>query len=566
MSHPNPSTALARTVIDEMARLGVRLVLVSPGSRSAALSIAAADHPEMETRVVVDERSAAFHALGAIRASNRPVVVISTSGSASTHFYPAVVEADLACQPLVTVSADRPVELQGVGANQTMGQEHLFGRKVRAYAGIEAPDSSIDRNVEWRSTVARLIGAATGMMPGPVHLNVRFREPTVPVTDDGRTRGEEYPFDTPRIDEAHVPGNRGAGAELPVVSARRGLVIAGDGVYDRSALRSAAADLGWPVLATVLSGMRSEDTVSAYHHLLAQGVPESLRPETVVAVGAIGPSQRLESLVASASERVRIDGWGRVIDPQHNATHRLHADVVDLLGRGVGVAEPGWRGSWLEADTVTKARLASILDGEREMSGAVVARALNGVAWGSLVVASSLPIREVDAHLERTGPVHSNRGVSGIDGFVSTALGVAGESPRTLGLAGDLSLLHDSNGFLNDGDIDLTLVVIDNDGGGLFDSLPQARHAPYYERLFVTPPGRDLEAFARFHRLGYTEASSPGTLSDLCEDSLGRGGIDLIRVEVNRVHDLAVRTRLDDRSTTTRSLTSDGGRSASGPA
>lgn len=184
------------------------------------------------------------------------------------------------------------------------------------------------------------------------------------------------------------------------------------------------------------------------------------------------------------------------------------------------------------------------MDRGTAMSGAGVARALNDVAWEALVVASSLPIREIDAHLVRGGPVYANRGLSGIDGFVSTALGVAGESSRTLALAGDLSLLHDSNGFLQDGSSNLTLVVVDNNGGGLFDSLPPARHGPDYERLFVTPPGRDLETLARFHGLGYAEAEDPEALTKACEDSLDREGVDLIRVEVDRVYDLAVRTEL----------------------
>lgn len=544
MSHPNPSTALARSVVDEMARLGVRLAILSPGSRSAALAIAADQHPELETRLVIDERSAAFHALGAIRASDRPVMVISTSGSASANFFPAVVEADMACLPLIVVSADRPAELQGVGANQTMNQEQLFGLKVRAYGGIEAPDSSRDLNVEWRTTVARLMAAASGIMPGPVHLNIRFREPTVPVTDDGRTCGEEYRFGTPRIDGVRITADEDAVAKMPVITVGRGLVIAGDGVYDRSALERAATEIGWPVLATALSGMRGMGTVSAYHHLLGDGVPDELRPETVVAVGAIGPSARLESLVASANQRVRIDAWARVIDPARNATHVLNGDVADLLGNVDGVADPVWRESWMEADVATRARLGDLLDRATAMSGAGVARTLNDVPWETLVVASSLPIREIDAHLVRSGPVYANRGLSGIDGFISTALGVAGERPRTLALAGDLSLLHDANGFLHDGAVNLTLVVIDNDGGGLFDSLPPARHAPDYERLFVTSPGRDLESLARFHGLGYFEADDPETLRKVCEASLGSEGVDLIRVEVDRVHDLAVRTEL----------------------
>lgn len=544
MSHPNPSTALARSVVDEMARQGVGLAILSPGSRSAALAIAAAQHPDLETRVVIDERSAAFHALGAVRATGRPVMVVSTSGSAPANFFPAVVEADLGCLPLVAVSADRPVELQGVGANQTMSQEELFGPRVRGYAGIEAAEASRDLNVEWRSTVARLIRAATGGMPGPVHLNVRFREPTVPVTDDGRTRSEEYPFPTPRVD-VPAPTEEDRDVVLPSLPGDRGLVIAGDGAYDRAALRGAAQRLGWPVLATALSGMRDEDTLSSYHHLLADGVSPALRPETVVAVGAIGPSPRLETLVASASHRVRIDRWGRVIDPARTATHVIHGDVIELLSRVDGDSVESWRDAWVDADDATRARLRDTLERAPTMSGAAVAWALNGVAWESLVVASSLPVREVDAHLVRSGPVHANRGLSGIDGFVSTALGVAGERRRTLALAGDLSLLHDANGFLHDGQVDMTLVVVDNNGGGLFDSLPPARHGPEYERLFVAPPHRDLEVLARFHGLDYAEAADPMQLQELCESSLDRGGVQLIRVGVDRTDDLAVRNELD---------------------
>jgi 2-succinyl-5-enolpyruvyl-6-hydroxy-3-cyclohexene-1-carboxylate synthase len=548
LTHPNPSTALARATIDELARQGVRLIVISPGSRSAALAIAAAGHDEVETRVVLDERSAAFHALGSARASGRPAAVISTSGSAPTHFFPAIVEADASCVPLVAISADRPGELQGVGANQTMAQERLFGPKVRAYAGIEAPDASADQNAEWRGAVSGLLAMAMGSRPGPVHLNVRFREPTVPVTDDGRTHGEVYPFPTPRLDEAgpFSPSGGPQGLKYPALEGERGLIVAGDGEYDRDALARISEDIGWPVLATALSGMRGGDVVTSYHHLLsASRVPEGLRPETVVAVGAIGPSTRLEDLVASAEIRVRIDRWGRSIDPRQNATHHLQGDVVALLGEVDGAAAEEWRRAWHEADGVRRAELRDVLEGDESNTGAGVAAALDEVPWETLVVSSSLPIREVDAHLTRSGRVLANRGLSGIDGFVSTALGVAGERRRTLALAGDLTLLHDGNGFINDGEVDLTLVVIDNGGGGLFDSLPQASHAPQYERLFVTPHHRRIEDLARLHGLRYSEADDVGTLGHLCEEALERPGVDLIRVAVDRRHDLAMRAQLD---------------------
>lgn len=532
--------------MDELAHQGVGLVVLSPGSRSAGLAVAGSQHPEIETRVVIDERSAAFHALGAARARWAPVAVVSTSGSAPANFYPAVVEADMSCVPLIVVSADRPAELQGVGANQTIDQVGMFGSKVRASVCIEAPGASDDLNSTWRTAVAGVTAAALGSPPGPGHINVRFREPTVPVSDDGRTTGDEYPLATPRLESRHVPDPATA-VEMPGLPAERGLIIAGDGDYDRASLAARATELGWPVLATALSGMRGDGVITTYHHMLAPGVRDGIRPETVVVVGSVGPSGRVEELVASAGTRVRIDRWGRRIDPGRNATHVLAGDVVDLLEKVTGASGAGWSAVWGEADRQCRDRLAAVLAGSDQMSGPLVASTLNDVDWQSLVVASSLPIREVDAHLRRPGPVFANRGASGIDGFVSTALGVASHRPRTLALVGDLSLLHDSNGFLHDDSIDLTMVVIDNRGGGLFDSLPPASHAPDYERLFVTDPRRDLETLARFHGLGYLEARDPESLRQMVGQSLDRPGVDLIRVPVDRAHDLQVRGQLDSR-------------------
>lgn len=545
MSHPNPSTALARVLVDQLVVEGVGLMVICPGSRSGAVAIAASEHPELETRVVIDERSGAYHAIGVARATRRPTAVLSTSGTAAANFFPAVVEADLSCVPLVAISADRPVEMQGVGANQTVDQIALYGSKVRNFTGLEAPDSVSDRNAEWRGSVARLVTAATGSTPGPVHLNVRFREPTVPVTDDGRSAGIEYPFDTPRIGDVAISADDETEQPLPVLPPGRGVVVAGDGEYDRDELREAADALGWPVLATALSGMRGDGVITSYHHLLTGPVPEELRPETVVAVGSIGPSPRLEKLVASAEHRVRVDRWGRFIDPGRNATAVIRADPVVVLRLVEGRAAPDWASRWREAEQSRRRRTDEIVDDSAAMTGAGVVRVLDRLEWGALVVASSLPVRDVDAHLRRAGDVFANRGASGIDGFVSTALGVASVRPRTLALAGDLSLVHDANGFLHDGDIDLTLVLVDNRGGGLFDSLPQASHAPDYERLFVTDPRRSYAALAEFHGLAFEEATTREELTRLVALSLERRGVDLIRVEVMRSDDLAMRAQLD---------------------
>ncbi|HET9261288.1 MAG TPA: 2-succinyl-5-enolpyruvyl-6-hydroxy-3-cyclohexene-1-carboxylic-acid synthase [Acidimicrobiia bacterium] len=529
-------------VVDELSVAGVRFLAIAPGSRSAALAIAADEHPDLATRVFIDERSAAFHAMGVARASDRPAGVIATSGTAPANFMPAVVEADMACVPLVVVSADRPAEMQGVGANQTIDQAELFGSKVRAYSGIEAPGVDRDRNEEWRTAVGSLMANATATRPGPVHLNVAFREPTVPVTYDGRTRGDVYPFPTPRVDTVASSEDVGA-VPFPGLRAERGVVIAGDGDYSRDALIEAAEDVGWPVLATALSGLRGREVISSYHFLLAGGVPDGLQPATVVAIGAIGPDPLLERMIAEATVRVRIDGWGRIIDPGRNATNIVMGDAVRLIEGVEGSAEKEWREDWLRRDIEIRDRVWADLAYGQSLSGAAIARTLDLVDWGALVVGSSLPIREVDAHLSRSGPVFANRGASGIDGFVSTALGVASVVPGTVAFCGDLSFLHDSNGFLNDGSIDLTLVVADNHGGGLFDSLPQARHAPSYERLFVTDPHRDLAALARFHGARPVAVDNAEDLKEAVDRGLRSSGVDVVLANVDREHDLEIRSR-----------------------
>ena len=253
---------MARAVVDELSRGGVDLVVISPGSRSAALAIAASEHPQLETRVVLDERSAAFHALGRAKATGFPAAVLSTSGTAPANYFPAIVEADMSLTPLVVLSADRPMELRGVGANQTIDQTRLFGEKVRFFTDVEAPGSDANLNESWRSTVSEAVARALGQgdRPGPVHLNLAFGEPTVPVADDGRTLVSEYPFaidgraaGAPWIDPAiRVPGP----ADLHLVGSSRGLIIAGEGDYDRGGVMQAAETPGWPVLATALSGIR----------------------------------------------------------------------------------------------------------------------------------------------------------------------------------------------------------------------------------------------------------------------------------------------------------------------
>lgn len=554
MSAPNPSTALAKALIDELARNGAGFAVISPGSRSTALAVAASAHPAMTTAVLLDERSAAFLALGRAKATGAPTVLISTSGTAPANYFPALIEAEMSGTPLIVLSADRPAELRGVGANQTIDQVELFGGHVRWFADVAAAEDGDDLNALWREAACRAAWAAAGVSgpPGPAHLNIAFREPTVPVSDDGRSSADAYlhSIEGREGDEPWSAVDDGVPAaaipELAPMS--KTMVIAGDGAYGRDALREEVERRGWPLLATAASGMRGIGaTINRYHHILASGVPPDLRPETVVAIGAIGPSQRLEDLVATARVRVRVDAWGRVVDPGRNSTHLVRADPFALISSmETGEADQVWGGLWARAEAKVASAVDDCIGGLDEPTGAMAAKALDQVGWGALVAASSLPVREVDAHLGRAGPVIGNRGASGIDGFVSTARGVGSAVPRTLALSGDLSMLHDSNGLLGDDIGDAVFVVLDNDGGGLFDSLPQHRHAPDYERLFIAPQNRSLRDLARFHRIAYDEAINPGSLVSRAGQALDAGGVTLIRVPVERHFDLESRRRLDE--------------------
>lgn len=550
MTQPNPSTAQARVIADELHRHGVDYAVISPGSRSAALAIAFEEHPAITTRVVLDERSAAFHALGRSRASGLPVAVLATSGTAVANHLPAVVEADLSLIPLILLSADRPADLLHVGANQTIDQIGIFGDKVRWSCALPPADSGLDSNGYWRSTVSQAVARSRGhgARPGPVHLNVAFREPTVPVADDGRSQAALYPFPIEgRQDRA--PWQRHervtpAGA-TPGLGGN-GLLVVGEGDFEPREVRDAAAGLHWPMLATATSGLRAFDVVTTYHHLLVAGVPSVLRPDLVVTVGRIGPSDRLGALTSLPVPQVQIDRWGGWNDPRRHSSHLIQADPAATLDRFEPAADDRLARMWLDADVAMRSALDERLAAGESPTGPGVARALSSLDYAMLIAASSMPIRDVDAHFDNQARVIANRGASGIDGFVSTALGAATTEDGAVALTGDLSLLHDVAGFVADEVGDVVFVVVDNGGGGLFDLLPQAEHAPAFERLFITPHHLDVGRLASAFDLASTAVEDLDGLRSVVPALLHAGGAHVVVVPVEREADLKARRGLDD--------------------
>ena len=540
------------TLVDEWARAGVTDAVVCPGSRSTPLAVALASDPRVVVHVHHDERSGAFMALGIGLASGRPAVVLTSSGTAAVELHPAIVEAHQSAVPLIAATADRPPELQGVGAPQTIDQQHLYGGSVRWFVDAGVP--SEETRGAWRSLGARSVAEALGAGgrgPGPVQVNLPFRDPLVGEPGElptGRASGRAWHTvvdDRSDLDDAAVD------TLTETLDAVRGVIIAGRGTGG-AGVHALAEKLAWPVLADPRSGARvpARTTVAAFDSVLRHPrFAADHRPEVVLRVGEQPASKVLAQwLAASGAREVVLHRRGAWIDPDRTADVVVAADpspVIAALAKrlaGTGASATPWLARWAHAEEVAQRAIAAALGASTGPTEPGVARDIMAVLpeGSSLVLSSSMPVRDVEWFAApRVGvDVFSNRGANGIDGVVSTAVGVALASRRpTALLVGDVALLHDTNGMLmaSSRDVDLTIVVVDNDGGGIFSFLPQATSlAPdTFERLFGTPHGVDLTALAAVH--GIPEVTS-----------LGEGnGVRMMRVRTNRAANVAVHDRIN---------------------
>ena len=538
----NPSTALARVLVDELVRGGVREAVLSPGSRSAPLAFAlhrADVAGRLRLHVRIDERSAGFLALGLAKASGRAVPVVTTSGTATANLHPAVLEASHADVPLLLLTADRPPELRGTGANQTIDQVHLYGYAVRMFADVGAPERRAGQNAYWRALTCRALAAATGdagTASGPVQLNLGLREPLVPEADeawvealDGREGGGPW---TERI----VTVLARPVDDLP----GRSVVVLGDGPSGpaEQALRLAEAR-GWPVVAEPSSGAASSPAlVPAAELVLADpGFLDAHLPDRVLVVGRPTLSRVLGRLVSAAPADV-VGAAGRWSDPARQAGRVLPG--VPLPGSGP--VDDDWLPAWLAAGSQASDALTRVLAATPGLAEPVVAREVLAAAGGVLFVGSSKPVRDLFLAGPRGGVrVLANRGAAGIDGTVSTALGAAladqaAGGGQAYALLGDLTFLHDSNGLVigpQEPRPDLTIVVTNNDGGAIFGTLEQG--APgfegAFERVFGTPHGVDLAALCAATGTAYTLAVTTAEL----RDALGpRSGVRVVEVRSDR--------------------------------
>lgn len=575
---PSPTAQFAVTLVDEWVRCGVSHAVVCPGSRSTPLVVALASHPAMTLHARLDERSAGFTALGIGRALGLPALVVTTSGTAAAELHAAVVEADLDGVPLIACTADRPPELHDVGAPQTIDQTHLFGRSVRWFCDPGPP--AWEAHGSWRPLAARSVAEATDGAggPGPVHCNLPFREPLLGDRRTGEVRpGRHDGAPWHRVLGGPTVPAQGALDELFASGAidpeRRGIVVAGEGCGEPDAVLALAGALGWPVLAEPRSGLRSlrPGVIGAAHGILGSGrFAGTHRPETVLRLGGPWVSKVVNRFLSEAATggatTIAVEPWGRWRDPDRVVATFVRADPTLFCEAATArleavAADPqqsaGWYRQWEAAESAAREVIGEAVHGpltEPALAHRLFAR-MPGDA--TLVVSSSMPIRDIESFaVPRADPprVVANRGANGIDGVISTALGVAlGSSSPTVALVGDLAFLHDVSALVRTADLacSLTVVVADNRGGGIFSFLEQARELDPepFETLFGTPQVQDVAAVAA--GFGWpVDDCRPGEdgahFEELLEGRLTEGSMSVIRVQLpGRADNVALHRSID---------------------
>ncbi len=469
----NPSTLLARVIVRQIIEAGVTDAVISPGSRNAPLSMAfhqASVKGLIKLHVRIDERTAAFFALGIAKASGRPVPIVCTSGTAVANYHPAVLEASHTNVPLLVLTADRPASLRKTGANQTTEQARIFGKAVRYFADVSG--SVYPMELPFNS-----------LQSGPVHLNIQFEEPLVGDKSDNWLN--DLTITAPKVFDRKTPGT------FYTKSTRGVLVIGHDrGGLSADAVRGFAEELGWPVIAE--DPLTFKNAIShASIFLTSKTIAEDLAPDTVVVIGRTTLSRSINSFIKIARKEIVIDPRMATVDSDRMANQKF----TQLPTVEVQPADADYAEKWKKYSQRAMKMVADISTwSEALMAREIAAEVPSGT---SLFISSSRPIRDLEGFaVARDGvETFANRGLAGIDGNISTALGIASQRKQTIAVLGDLGFLHDLTGLIHKEDINLKIFVINNDGGGIFSTLSQ-RGVPGFEEVFGTPHGKDLAAIA----------------------------------------------------------------------
>ncbi|MDL5361128.1 2-succinyl-5-enolpyruvyl-6-hydroxy-3-cyclohexene-1-carboxylic-acid synthase [Halalkalicoccus sp. NIPERK01] len=560
MTAPNRATLWGRVVADELVESGVEDVCIAPGSRSTPLTVAFATHESITVHSHLDERSAAFYALGRAKRTGEPTPLVCTSGTAAANFHPAVIEASQSRVPMLVLTADRPTELRESGANQTIDQTKLYGDSVRWYRELPEPAPEARRLRSLRTTVCRALAETTGIPAGPVHLNAPFAKPLEPIEVE-----DDVPADLAERHPLAVEGRDGPFVSVtpcrPTLSesdrrtlsaaienAHRGLIVAGPSDrLDGEAIRALAGATGFPVLADPLSGTRfgsgdDEATVIGGYDSWLASVDWPV-PDLVLRFGASPTSKTLREYLRDADVRqFVVDPAGEWREATFTATDLVVADGTELAEALAADLDPSPNQGWRERFAEAEARYWNLIDEETErlFEGAVLERVFSGAPDPATVfVSNSMPVRDADRFARPRGAdltVLGNRGASGIDGITSTALGAgsATDDPLVL-VTGDLAYYHDMNGLLalSRCGVDATVVLLNNDGGGIFHMLPIEGFDPPFTGQFKTPHGLDFAPTADLYGFEFVRTDSLSGFEDAYSASCSSPGTQVIEIRVD---------------------------------
>ena len=540
-------------LVDEWVKQGVRHAVIAPGSRSTPLALALTNRSEMHIEVFHDERSAAFAALGIGLATQQPAILLCTSGTAAAHFYAAIIEADLSHVPILVITADRPPELKDVGAPQTIDQTKMYGDTVRWFHDPGVAD--VAASYSWRSLARQSFATSQGVSPGPVHLNLPFREPLVGTAAD-------LPIST--LSRHQMTGNLELSqanyeSVASTLNTQHGLIIAGRGCGNAIEISRLASLLNWPVLADSRSGCQGiPEAVSYFDSVLrCESFISENQPTVVLRLGESPSSKVLSQFVTkSRATQVHVSAFASTADADHRVSLHILSDPT-IFCREVQKyvkqnSDSGFLVKWLSANRAA-GRTIEKYYGDSD-SNLLAPRVAQLVAQSlreenNLVVSSSMPVRDLEWFGGDCSRIHvfSNRGANGIDGVVATAIGVAvATQQKTAVLIGDIALLHDSSSLtdLDRRDVDLKIVVTDNDGGGIFHYLPQAKsvNAEAFEMLFGTPHGTDILQLAKAHHLSTYDCRSASEL----KNALSSPGTCVIRVQTDRDNEVLTHQEVND--------------------
>jgi 2-succinyl-5-enolpyruvyl-6-hydroxy-3-cyclohexene-1-carboxylate synthase len=556
----NTNTVWASILAETLKRLGLKTVVVCPGSRSAPLAVAFAQLEAVEAIPVLDERSAAFFALGIARQTHAPVALVCTSGTAGANFYPAIIEARESQVPLLVLTADRPPELRHCNAGQTIDQQKMFGSFPNHYAELALPSLEPQMLAYLRQTLSHAWEQTLYPLPGPVHLNLPFRDPLIPIPQpEAQNLAPQFHSETffSHLSPASLPALSALPALLPFPSSPRGLLIAGIAQPPCAktychAIAHLSKTLGVPVLAEGLSPLRNYAhlnpyLVSTYDLLLRNAaLATQLQPEWVIRIGEMPTSKELRTwLEVSQAQQWVIDPTGRNLDPLHGNTLHLRLSV-EQLAKGVtpvGDRDFTYLNAWLAAERQARQQVDRIMEDLEDLFEGKTAWLLSQVLPPKtpLFISSSMPVRDVEffwASNDRQIVSFFNRGANGIDGSLSTALGIAHRNQSGVMLTGDLALLHDTNGFLlrNHFAGHLTIVLINNNGGGIFEMLPISGFEPPFERFFATPQNINFAKLCATYDIPHEQISNWQQLAQRL-NPLPKEGIRVLEVQTDRKRD-----------------------------